>query len=753
VASFFLSRIDALVDPQLDDLKAVGGERGGIAEKLRGQVAIASARLAYEIYLEILSGERCEKLANRGAGPQRVLWASTSTKNPRYSDVKYVEALIGPATINTLPRKTFDAYRNHGEPAPRLETGLEAAREAMRSLFEIGIDIDRVTAQLETEGVEKFNRPYDVLLATLAAKRNEARAAEANHQRIEVGNRSAAIAGCLAGLRERDFCRSLFRRDASVWDGDAEVQRQIGGSLGWLDAPRTMTDRVTELLSFAREVRAAGFRHVVHMGMGGSSLAPLVFRRCFGPGERGLPLTVLDSTAPETLAATADALPLANTLFIVASKSGTTTEPLDFAAFFHARLAEEKGRNAGENFVAITDPGTALTELAAELGFRRVFPNFPDVGGRYSALTYFGLVPAALLGVDIAALLARAQLMMRACAVCMPLSENPGATLGAVLGELVRAGRDKITFCADPQLEALGVWLEQLLAESTGKQGTGLIPIAGEPLIDPDAYANDRVFVHLQLAEGEHGEEDSDGGARGALRRIAAAGHPVITIPLSDRLDLGQEFVRWEIATATAGAVLGINPFDQPNVQAAKDATNRALARLDREGGVPWEEADAIGESGLTVHGAPGAASLLGALTDFVGRFREGDYLALLAYLHENRRADEALEKLREEALRRRGIATTIAYGPRYLHSTGQLHKGGPPRGSFLLLTADDGPRLPVPGRGYTFGELQLAQAVGDLQALRERDRRVLHVHLGRDVMAALAELERAFDQAMQAAK
>jgi transaldolase/glucose-6-phosphate isomerase len=750
VASFFLSRIDALVDPQLEVLKAVGGERSAIADKLQGQAAVASARLAYEIYLEILSGDRFEKLANRGARPQRVLWASTSTKNPEYSDVKYVEALIGPATINTLPRETYDAYRDHGEPAPRLETGLEAAREVMRSLFEVGIDIDRVTAQLEAEGVEKFNRPYDVLLATLAVKRNEARGARANRQRIAVGDRSAAIADRLAQLRERGFCERLFRRDASAWGGDAEVQRQIGDSLGWLAAPRRMTGRVTELLSFAREVRAAGFRHVVHMGMGGSSLAPLVFQRCFAPREGGLPLTVLDSTAPETLAAIANALPLARTLFIVASKSGTTTEPLDLAAFFHARIAEEKGRNAGENFVAITDPGTTLAELASERGFRRVFASSPDVGDRYSALSYFGLVPAALLGVDIAALLARAQLMMRECSVCMPLCENPGVCLGVVLGELARAGRDKITFCADPELETFGMWLEQLLAESTGKQATGLVPIVGEPLVDPDAYAHDRVFVQLRLAEGGPSERDTEDGARGALQRIAAAGHPVIAIPLRDQLDLGQEFVRWEVATATAGAVLGINPFDQPNVQAAKDFANRVLFRLGREHRVPREEADATGESGLSLHGAPAADSLLAALTDFVGRTRDGDYLSLLAYLPENRRTDEALSNLREEALRRRGIATTVAYGPRYLHSTGQLHKGGPPSGSFLLLTGDAGPRVPVPGKGYTFGELQLAQAMGDLQALRERDRRVLHVHLGQDVTAAFAELERAFSQALR---
>ena len=751
VASFFLSRIDVLVDPQLDDLKAVGGARASIAEKLQGQAAIASARLAYEIYREIFGGDRFEKLANRGARPQRVLWASTSTKSPEYPDVKYVEALIGPATINTLPRKTFDAYRDHGEPAPRLETGLEAAREVMKSLREVGIDIDRVTEQLETEGVEKFNRPYDALLATLAAKRIEARAAEANRQRIDVGDRSAAIADRLARLRERRFCESLFRRDASAWSSDAEVQRQIGSSLGWLDAPRKMTSRVTELLSFAREVRSEGFRHVVHMGMGGSSLAPLVFQRCFAPGESGLPLTVLDSTAPEALAAVADALPLAHTLFIVASKSGTTTEILDFAAFFHARLAEERGRDAGGNFVAITDPGTPLTELAAERGFRRVFLNFPDVGGRYSALTYFGLVPAALLGVDIASLLARSLIMMRQCSVCMPLRENPGVYLGALLGELARAGRDKITFCADPELETLGMWLEQLLAESTGKQGTGLVPIVGEPLADPDAYADDRVFVDLRLSPGREGEQDSEERANAALRHIAAAGHPTITISLSDPFDLGQEFVRWEVATATAGAVLGINPFDQPDVQAAKDATSRVLSRLDDEGRVPREEADVVGKSGLTVHGAPGADSLLAALEGFMRPIQDGDYLAVLAYLPETRRTGEALEKLRRAALRRRRIATTVAYGPRYLHSTGQMHKGGPSSGMFLLLTGDAGAPVPVPERGYGFGELQLAQAVGDLQALRERNRRVLHVHLGHDPTGAFAELERALSLAMEA--
>jgi hypothetical protein len=466
-------------------------------------------------------------------------------------------------------------------------------------------------------------------------------------------------------------------------------------------------------------------------------------------------LTVLDSTSPETIAALADRLPLEQTLFIVASKSGTTTEPLDFAAYFYDRLAKQlkkkKGADPGGNFVAVTDPGTPLTLLAAERGFRRVFLNFPDIGGRYSALTYFGLVPAALLGVDIAALLARGLVMMRDCSVCMPLRENPGVYLGAVLGELARGGRDKVTFCTDPAIETFGMWLEQLLAESTGKQGTGLIPVVGEPLVDPDAYADDRVFVHLTLATNGDRKPTGEDRTTGALRRIAGLGHPVITIPLTDPLDLGQEFVRWEIATATAGAVLGINPFDQPDVQAAKDATEQVLSRLQDEGHLPRETADATGESGLTVHGAAGAESLVAALDGFLGQARDGDYVALLAYLPEDRPVLEALARLRETIQRRHAIATTVAFGPRYLHSTGQIHKGGPSSGLYLILTEAAGAKLPVPERGYSFGDLQLAQAAGDLQTLRERGRRVLHVDLGRAATDALSELERALIEVMEA--
>jgi transaldolase/glucose-6-phosphate isomerase len=743
VASFFLSRIDVLVDPALEDLIRSGGERGLLASQLRGRVAVTSGRLAYQIYREIFSDGRFRELANRGARPQRVLFASTSTKTPDYSDVKYVEALIGPDTINTMPHKTLDAFRDHGRAELLLESELDAAREVLERLPEVGIDLDRVTDQLEREGVDKFNRPYDSMMATITKAREEARKTRVDALDFELATGASAVADRVVELEEMQFCERLKKRDVSLWSDDPEVRRQISGSLGWLGAPAWMTDHLTELIGFARELERDGFRHVVHMGMGGSSLAPLVFQHSFQAGEAGIPLTVLDTTAPETIAAVADRVPLERTVFIVASKSGTTTEPLDFGEYFYERVREFKGERAGENFVAITDPGTPLVELARERGFRRTFLNIDDVGGRYSALTYFGLVPAALLGVDISMLLARAQRMLDGCGRCIPLHENPGVHLGAALGELARRGRDKVTFVTDERVASLGMWLEQLLAESTGKNGRGLLPVVGEALAAPADYGDDRIFVHLR--------RDGKAASTTALDRLADAGHPVITITMDDAFDLAQEFVRWEVATATAGAVIEINPFDQPDVQSAKDATRKVLASIGATGALPEETPDVEDEGGIRVFEAPGAENLQQALGRFVEQAQPGDYIAILAYVPENDRTQEALQALREELRRRHRVATTVGYGPRYLHSTGQLHKGGPGTGLFLMVTTDAKNDLDVPGRDYSFGTLRLAQAAGDLVALRRRERRVLRAHITGDIAGGLGELRRALQRAPKA--
>ncbi len=750
VASFFLSRIDVLVDPELEQLMQAGGPRGALAETLHGKVAIASAREAYQIYKEITRSERWRRLAARGARPQRVLWASTGTKNPAYPDVMYVEALIGPETINTIPLETLQAYRDHGDPAPRLEDDVDGARRVLQHLPEASIDLGAVTAQLEREGVEKFDAALDHLLKTLeetqrAALDELARAAgpgPVDRQTFALGTFEAAVRERLAALDKNEFVSRLWRKDPGLWTADAKDRAVIRDALGWLHVADKMEESLGNLMRFAAEARGAGFRHVVHMGMGGSSLAPLVFARTFPRPPDGLPLTVLDTTDPATILAVEREVPLAQTLFIVASKSGTTAEPLAFGEYFYAKLVALKGDRAGENMVAITDPGTPLVAQGRTRRYRRVFLNFSDIGGRYSALSYFGLVPAALMGVDVAGLLDRALHMAHACASCCPAHDNPGVALGAVMGELARQGRDKVTVLVAEPAATLGMWLEQLMAESTGKNGTGLLPVADEPLGDPSVYGQDRLFACVRL-----GAQDDGALARG-VAALRAAGHPVVTIQMDDALDLGQEFFRWEIATATAGAILGINAFDQPNVQESKDNTNRLLGAVKTQGRLP-EEKPALVEGALSLYAGRAGRTAAATLGRFLSQARPGDYIALMAYLTERPEIDRALQAIRLRLRNGTRLATTLGYGPRYLHSTGQYHKGGPNTGLFIQLTGDDGVDAQIPGEPYTFGVLKRAQALGDLEALRRHERRVVRVHLGRDVGQGLRELDRAVAAAL----
>jgi transaldolase / glucose-6-phosphate isomerase len=734
VASFFLSRIDVLVDPTLETLIEAGGRTAEVAGRCHGQVAIASARLAYQIYREVFSDERFRTLESAGARTQRVLWASTSTKNPAYSDVKYVEALIGPETINTLPVETLDAYRDHGRPEARLEHELDKATALLADLSELGIVLDRVTQQLENEGVEKFNRPFDSLMKTLAERREAALAETVDRDEPALGAAEDAVRTRLASLDGENFAARLWRRDASLWSKDPQQQEQIDNALGWLEVAETMLARLPELGELTSSVAEDGIERAVHMGMGGSSLAPMVFARCLAPSGRGLTVIVLDTTDPTTVRRIADGSPLAKSLFIVASKSGTTTEARCFGDTFLARLLEHLDGEAGRHMVAITDPGTPLDDHAAEQGFRATFRNFPDIGGRYSALSYFGLVPAALAGIDVGELLVRALRMVHACAGTVPASDSPGLRLGATLGELARRGRNKLTLVVPARLSTFGTWLEQLLAESTGKHGTGILPVAGEPLGTPTCYGDDRLFVRIRVA----GEEEPE--VETTLDALQRAGHPVVTLVLGDDLDLAQEMVRWEIATAAAGAILEINPFDQPNVQESKDNTRALLDSLDDDGKLPRER-PAVSEGPLALAGSAAEGSVHASLTRFLAQARPGGYLALLAYLTETDATTRALEHLRLELRDALRVATTVGFGPRYLHSTGQLHKGGPEGGLYLVLTGDDGEDVAVPGRPYSFGVLREAQVRGDLEALGRHGRTALRVYLTGDPERALATL------------
>ncbi|HEV2439958.1 MAG TPA: glucose-6-phosphate isomerase [bacterium] len=556
----------------------------------------------------------------------------------------------------------------------------------------------------------------------------------------------AAVNERLDTLTRERFVERLWAGNATLWTRDPAGQAAVRDGLGWLRAPQVMTAALDDLRGVAAAAEQAGYRQVLHMGMGGSSLAPLVFARTFPPADRrpatmkldqagGLRLSVLDTTDPATILAEDRWAAGAPTLFIVASKSGTTAEPLAFGEYFYAKRRDAAGERAGEDFLAITDAGTPLAKQANERHYRRVFTNAADVGGRYSALTYFGLVPAVLAGVDVARLLERARGMAEACGPWNPPGRNPGTRLGAIMGELARRGRDKVTFVVSEPVATLGTWLEQLLAESTGKQGTGLLPVADEPLGEAGAYGADRLFVHLRR------RGDTGGPIEDRLRALRSAGHPVVTVEMSDTLDIAAEFFRWEIATATAGAILGINAFDQPNVQESKDNTNRLLDVVRRERRLP-EPAPSQADGALALYADAPEANVAATLARFFGAGRPGGYVALLAYLTETPETHRRLTAIRARLRDTTRLASTLGYGPRYLHSTGQYHKGGPSNGLFLLITADETEDAAVPGQPYTFGVFKRAQALGDLEALHRHGQRAVRVHLRGPVDAALDRLE-----------
>ncbi|WP_170170345.1 glucose-6-phosphate isomerase [Hymenobacter perfusus] len=544
---------------------------------------------------------------------------------------------------------------------------------------------------------------------------------------VQLGQYQAAVAAKLQNFNARNFTAGFWQKQADLWVQDAEAQQSLRSFMGWLRVAETMLPRVGEIEEFAREIKAAGFQHVVVMGMGGSTMTPIVFRQAFEKSADGLPLLVLDTTNPGSVREIEEAVSLPETLFVVASKSGTTAEPLAFGDYFYARLKELKGDKAGENFVAITDPGSKFVTQATKEGYRRIFLNFAEVGGRFSALSYFGLVPAALYGIDIKTLLERALEMMRATGSAGDVADNPGLELGVALGVLAQQGRDKLTLVVPENLTDLGLWLEQLIAESTGKEDKGILPVAGDPLGTPEVYGPDRVFVYVGF------ENQPDEENRRKVAALEAAGHPVVTILLRDALDLGAEFFRWEVATAVASAVLEINPFDQPNVQAAKTATDQLMKVVVERGSLPQTSAPVLEENGLSYYTSVAGSTATAAevLKAFFGQAGADNFLCIQAYLMETPALNTELDELRQLVQQRLHIATASGYGPRFLHSTGQYHKGGPNTGLFLQLTTDHAQDLPLPGRPYTFGTFQNAQAAGDLEALHNYNRRTLRLHLG----------------------
>jgi transaldolase/glucose-6-phosphate isomerase len=736
VASFFVSRVDTAVDAIID---AWVKETSDAAERerllaLRGTAAIANAKIAYQRFKSTFAGARWQRLEAAGARLQRPLWASTSTKDPAYPDVYYVENLIGPHTVDTVPPQTLEALNDHGRVALTLEQNLDAAYAALRGLAEVGIDLDAVTERLEWEGVESFSKSFESLMAAIAEKRDALLRGRGAHQNVALGPLKAPVAEALTELEGMQFIRRLWAQDGSLWSNDARQQELAKDRLGWLTSVDTISAQVEALEAFAAGLRADGFTHTVLMGMGGSSLAPEVLRASFGLAPGAPDLLVLDSTDPEAVLAVERAIDLDHTLFIASSKSGTTTETLAFMEYFWAK------RPVGAQFVAITDSDTPLDRLAVSRGFRHVFRNQPDIGGRYSAISFVGMAPAAIIGVDLPRLLDRVRDMMEACGPDVPLASNPGVSLGAVIGRGARAGRDKLTLICSPGIASFGYWVEQLIAESTGKQGRGIVPVEGERVGPPQVYGDDRIFVYLRHIESAVGSDDE------AVVALEGAGQPVVRIELGNPYDLGGEFFRWEVATATAGALLRVNPFDEPNVQESKDNTKRVLHEYERTGALPPEKV--LFEDGLQVSAAAPTANAIrrasgvgDALARFLKSIEPGDYLAITAYLPRTPATDDALNRLRVALRDRLKVATTLGYGPRFLHSTGQLHKGGPSSGVFLQLTHQPEVDMPVPGAPFSFGILAQAQAAGDLHSLQARGRRALRVNLGRDVAAGLKRL------------
>ena len=722
VASFFISRVDVAVDRTLEEM----GETA-----LQGKIAVANSKVAYARFREIFSGARWERLAAQSARVQRVLWASTSTKNPLYPDTLYLDGLIGPHTVNTVPPATLTAFRDHGTVAPTLPAGLDEARAQLTRLADLGVDLNDITQKLQHDGVAKFAQSFESLTVTITEKR-ERLLAGWQHQTASLGSYQTVVDASLAEMRENRVMARIWTHDHTVWKPEPT---EITNRLGWLHIAAVMLENAARLEEFVEEVRAAGYTHALLLGMGGSSLAPEVFRKTFGVAEGYLDLAVLDSTDPGAVLAHAERLDPARTLFIVATKSGGTVETLSFFKFFYNWVADAVGvEQAGEHFVAITDPGTKLVDLAERYGFRATFLNDPNIGGRYSALSYFGLVPAALAGVDVPLLLDRALGATCGSEACVSVEDNRGARLGAILGELAKARRDKATFATSPAIASFGDWVEQLIAESTGKEGKGIVPVVGEPLGPPEVYADDRLFVHLRL--------EGDGTHDAALAALEAAGHPVVRLNLHDPYDLGGQFFLWEIGTAVAGHRLSINPFDQPNVEAAKVLARRMVAEYTEKGTLPSGKS-----TPLTAE----------ALNTFLAQAQPGDpatgsrrsYIALQAYVQPTPETDAALAVLRTRLRDRLHLATTAGYGPHFLHSTGQLHKGDAGNGLFIQFTADAPRDAPVPekagapGSSISFGVLKMAQALGDWQALLDAGRRVIRFHLGRaeDVVGGLRRL------------
>ncbi|MEE8136264.1 MAG: bifunctional transaldolase/phosoglucose isomerase [Thermodesulfobacteriota bacterium] len=735
VASFFVSRVDSAVDAELEKI--------GNSD-LQGKIAIANSKITYEKYKKVFSGPRWKKLADLGARPQRVLWASTSTKNPAYPDTLYVDELIGPNTVNTVPPATYKNFRDHGTPKTTLTKGLKQAHADLAKLAKLGIKLNDVTDFLLRDGVKKFAESFETLMQSIADKKEEIIQGKKPYT-ASLGKYQAAVDKALENIRKNNIIKKIWDFDYLVWEDNPT---EISNRLGWLHIPEVMADALTGINAVVDQAREDGYTNALLLGMGGSSLVVEVIRETYGVKDGYLDVAVLDSTDPGMILDYRRSLDMKKTLFIVSTKSGGTAETLSYMKFFYNEVLAEVGKKeVGKHFVAITDPGSGLEKIAKDLKFRKTFLNDPNIGGRYSALSFVGIPPAAFQGVDVPLLLDRAIRMLHnneSCN-CAVEGDHSGAWLGAIMGELAKAGHDKVTLITSPPIQGFGAWAEQLIAESTGKIGKGILPVDREPIGPPENYANDRLFVYLRLAH--------DNTHDNKVNALEDHGHPVVRINLKDIYDLGGEFFRWEMAIVIAGMIIGIHPFNQPNVEAAKILARNMIAKYQKKGKLPYIK-PTLEDDGITVYSGFKADSVDGALKKFLSLAKKGkneskgrSYVTLQAYVKPDDETYEAMQKLRKKIQSKYRLATTSGFGPRFLHSTGQLHKGDAGNGLFIQFTSEMPEDAPIPDEAgkkassMSFGVLKNAQALGDRRALLDNKRNVITFHLGEDVVSDIERL------------
>lgn len=728
VASVFVSRIDTYLDKKLDEL-AVSNPQ---AKNLKGKAAVANSKLIYQEFKKIFGSDKFLKLQKSGATIQKVLWGSTSCKNPAYPDLLYVETLVGPDTVNTMPQVTLDAVLDHGNIKPgSIEEGVAESREAVSKLSALGFDLNQIGETLQKDGVRLFIESFESLMKTLELKR-EAFSKQKKQAAKETYSLSSqtvsSVKSKIAALEGRDFLNRFLKGDANLWKSEDYHQASINNRLGWMTAHDWIMGKLYEIDRLREQLLREKYKDMVLLGMGGSSLAPEVISLVSKRSAKSLRFHVLDTTDPATVFQVQKKINLKSTVFIVASKSGGTIETMSQFHYFYDLVTKAYGKKAAEkagaHFVAITDSGSSLQKLGAEKKFRKVLINPSNIGGRYSALSFFGMLPAILMGADVRPILKSAREFAVALRGQKDLNQNPGVYLGIVLAALDAENKDKLTFLSSKTLMPVAAWLEQLIAESTGKEGKGIVPIEGKKPADPALYGPDRVFVVMKM----RGEAAKD--LDQAAAKLKKAGFSVIVSEWPSDAAIGAEFLKWEIATAVAGIVMQINPFDEPNVKEAKDFTNRFLDML-KEKGKYENPKNYVAAGGKTDWDA------------FFSQVKKGGYLALLVYAERTPQVQQAFNRFREEVREAYKLPVLLGFGPRYLHSIGQLYKGGTLNGLFLAFVKRETKDAKIPGTYYTFGQLKKAQAFGDIQALESKGLPVLTLDLGKNVTAGIETIRK----------